>query len=155
MSTVASAAAAAYSSSTTATSSPVGTASAVFAAVPSLDQGKCSLLGSSALFVQAALGALALLSLVYKRWRERPQRPPKIWFFDVSKQVFGSALAHISNILTSMLTSAHFSIDKVGVRGRGTKSAESEDQYIPNPCSWYLLNLAIDASFSLSSWIMP
>src|SRR5262245_55494132 len=39
--------------------------------------GECQLLGSWAIVVQAALGAVALLSLVYKRWRERPQRPIK------------------------------------------------------------------------------
>ncbi|KAF4438897.1 vacuolar membrane [Fusarium acutatum] len=72
--------------------------------------GECSLLGSFALLVQGALGALALLSLVYKRWRERPQRPLKIWFFDVSKQVFGSVLVHIANIFMSMLTSGRFSV---------------------------------------------
>lgn len=32
-----------------------------------------------ALFTQAALGGLALLSLVWKRSRESPQRPLKIW----------------------------------------------------------------------------
>ncbi|KAL8702402.1 MAG: hypothetical protein Q9201_004426 [Fulgogasparrea decipioides] len=49
--------------------------------------GECQLLGEASIFIQGALGALALLSLVYKRWRERPQRPLKIWFFDVSKQL--------------------------------------------------------------------
>src|SRR4051812_5585697 len=53
---------------------------------------ECRLLGSFAILVQLALGALALMVLVFKRWRERPQRPVKIWFFDVSKQVFGSVL---------------------------------------------------------------
>lgn len=109
-------------------------------------QGECQLLGPFALLVQAALGALALLSLVYKRWRERPQRPLKIWCFDVSKQVFGSVLVHIANIFMSMLTSGRFSIklepgptQRLMARGEG-------DPYIPNPCSFYLLNLAIDVS---------
>ena len=35
-----------------------------------------------ALFIQGALGALALLSLVWKRSRENPQRPLLIWFVD-------------------------------------------------------------------------
>ncbi|KAJ3562527.1 hypothetical protein NPX13_g8536 [Xylaria arbuscula] len=73
-------------------------------------EGECRLLGPFALFVQLGLGALALLSLVYKRWRERPQRPLKIWFFDASKQVFGSVLVHMANIFMSMLTSGRFSI---------------------------------------------
>lgn len=116
------------------------------------DNGECRLLGPFALFVQLALGGLALLALVYKRWRERPQRPVKIWFFDVSKQVFGSVLVHIANVFMSMLTSGRFSINKLtpapptnamvvlASRALGAK----RDDYTPNPCSFYLLNLAID-----------
>jgi hypothetical protein len=101
----------------------------------------CSLLGSFAILVQAALGALALLALVFKRWRERPQRPVKIWFFDVSKQVFGSVLVHMANIFMSMLTSGRFSVQ---VDPSATTTTRSDDNYTPNPCSFYLLNLAID-----------
>lgn len=108
--------------------------------------GECSLLGPFALLVQGALGALALLSLVYKRWRERPQRPLKIWFFDVSKQVFGSVLVHIANIFMSMLTSGRFSVQVEPVTTK--LAARSDDDYAPNPCSFYLLNLAIDVSSS-------
>ncbi|KAL2212618.1 hypothetical protein CC79DRAFT_433617 [Sarocladium strictum] len=116
------------------------------------DQGDCELLGPFALLVQLALGGLALLALVYKRWRERPQRPVKIWFFDVSKQVFGSVLVHGANVFMSMLTSGHFSINELDVppavkllrRGAG-----DDDGYVPNPCSWYLLNLAIDTTLGI------
>jgi hypothetical protein len=91
--------------------------------------GKCELLGPFALLIQAALGALALLSLVYKRWRERPQRPVKIWAFDASKQVFGSVLLHMANLVMSI-----FSADQMSL------TAKSQT----NPCSFYLLNLGID-----------
>jgi hypothetical protein len=93
--------------------------------------GECRLLGPFSLLVQAALGGLALLSLVYKRWRERPQRPIKIWAFDVSKQVFGSCMLHVFNLLLSMFSAGHFEI---------------RQEYQPNPCSFYLLNLGIDVS---------
>ena len=96
------------------------------------DTGECKLLGSFSLLIQLALGGLALLSLVYKRWRERPQRPLKVWAFDVSKQVFGSAMLHLLNVLMSM-----FSAGQIEIR----------PQYRPNPCSFYLLNLGIDVSF--------
>ncbi|KAK3943646.1 putative fk506-binding protein 2 precursor [Diplogelasinospora grovesii] len=128
---------------------------------------ECRLLGSFAILVQLALGALALLSLVYKRWRERPQRPVKIWFFDVSKQVFGSVLVHIANVFMSMLTSGRFSI-KVDPATITTRSAgivmaalarrhphgdggppPGEEGYMPNPCSFYLLNLAIDTTLGI------
>lgn len=95
------------------------------------ETGECKLLGPFSLIVQAALGTLALLSLVYKRWRERPQRPVKVWAFDVSKQVFGSAMLHLANLLMSMFSAGQLEIRKT---------------YKPNPCSFYLLNLGIDVS---------
>ena len=104
---------------------------------PGAENGECKLLGPFALIVQAALGALALLSLVYKRWRERPQRPLKIWAFDASKQVVGSALLHVANLLMSMLSSGQLTV--------------KADDYQANPCSFYLLNLAIDVSCKPSS----
>ncbi|KAL9112559.1 MAG: hypothetical protein Q9227_003130, partial [Pyrenula ochraceoflavens] len=103
--------------------------------------GKCELLGSFAILVQAALGALALLVLVYKRWRERPQRPVKIWAFDASKQVFGSVLLHLLNLVMSM-----FSAGQVPL---GASDAFQDEEYTPNPCSFYLLNLGIDTTIGI------
>lgn len=105
---------------------------------PNGESGECKLLGPFSLVVQAALGALALLSLVFKRWRERPQRPIKVWAFDVSKQVFGSFMLHMANLLMSM-----FSAGQLEIRM----------DYKPNPCSFYLLNLGIDVSGTLYYWI--
>ena len=105
---------------------------------PGADNGECQLLGPFAIIIQAALGGLALLSLVYKRWRERPQRPLKIWGFDVSKQVVGSILLHLANLLMSMLSS-----------GQLTVSPTTTGEYTANPCSFYLLNLGIDVSASI------
>ena len=111
-------------------------------------QGECRLLGPFALLVQLALGGLALMSLVYKRWRERPQRPVKIWAFDASKQVFGSVLVHIANVFMSMLTSGRFSVklEPTNVQAVARLLRRDDDPYVPNPCSFYLLNLAIDVS---------
>lgn len=144
-----------------ATGAAKATAAAIASAANSIqeeddDQGECRLLGPFALLVQLALGGLALMSLVYKRWRERPQRPLKIWFFDVSKQVFGSVLVHVANVFMSMLTSGRFSIKmepaSVGAVARSLVTrvvAGGGDEYTPNPCSFYLLNLAIDVSLDL------
>ena len=117
------------------------------------DNGECRLLGPFAIFVQGALGLLAMMSLVYKRYRERPQRPLKIWFFDASKQVWGSVLVHIANLLMSMLSSGQFSIkvSPVSVEARAVaelvgRMVDATGKYQPNPCSFYLLNLAIDVS---------
>src|SRR5438876_10634597 len=74
------------------------------------ENGECKLLGPFSLVIQGSLGALALLSLVWKRYRERPQRPLKIWWFDVSKQVFGSVLVHITNLLMSLLSAGQLSV---------------------------------------------
>ncbi|PGH12521.1 hypothetical protein AJ80_06682 [Polytolypa hystricis UAMH7299] len=101
--------------------------------------GECQLLGPFAILVQAALGALALLSLVYKRYRERPQRPVKVWAFDVSKQVFGSGLLHLANLLAAM-----FSAGQIPVTAT----------YQPNPCSYYLLNLGIDTTLGIPILIL-
>ncbi|KAL4939661.1 vacuolar membrane protein-domain-containing protein [Aspergillus oleicola] len=98
------------------------------------DNGECRLLGPFSLLVQASLGLLALLSLVYKRWRERPQRPVKIWAFDASKQVFGSSMLHLLNLLMSMFSAGQFEITS---------------KYKPNPCSFYLLNLGIDTTLGI------
>lgn len=118
---------------------------------PPEPEGECRLMGPFSLIVQSALGALALLSLVYKRWRERPQRPVKIWFFDASKQVFGSVLVHIANIFMSLLTSGRFSIESEPIVVSRLMRRGHDDHYIPNPCSFYLLNLAIDVSAEPSS----
>ncbi|KIX03722.1 uncharacterized protein Z518_07275 [Rhinocladiella mackenziei CBS 650.93] len=110
--------------------------------------GECKLLGPFAILVQGALGALALTSLVYKRWRERPQRPIKVWLFDVSKQVVGSILLHLTNLVMSMFSSGQIqeSWARITPRAGGEERVE---KYQPNPCSFYLLNLAIDTTIGI------
>ncbi|KAL9066359.1 MAG: hypothetical protein Q9157_007170 [Trypethelium eluteriae] len=113
------------------------------------DDGECHLLGPFALFVQAALGLLAVLSLVWKRYRERPRRPLLIWFFDASKQVLGSALLHLLNLAMSMLGSGTFDVQSTKTTTLGAASAQDASGRQPNPCSFYLLNLAIDTTFGI------
>ena len=134
-------------SSTSSVSPPTSSSSAP-------QNGECQLLGPFAILVQGSLGCAAILALVYKRWRERPQRPLKIWFFDVSKQVVGSVLVHIANLLMSMLSSGQFSVtldakkvQEVAAQAvQQRRMVDEEGKYVPNPCSFYLLNLAIDVS---------
>ncbi|TKA81228.1 hypothetical protein B0A49_00498 [Cryomyces minteri] len=114
---------------------------------PGADDGECRLLGPFALIIQAALGALALLSLVFKRYRERPRRPLKIWWFDVSKQLFGSVLLHLANLFMSMLSSGDF--DVAAKAKAMAAQTQGEDGRRPNPCSFYLLNLAIDTTIGI------
>lgn len=106
--------------------------------------GECQLLGPFALLIQGALGILALSSLVFKRYRESPRRPLKVWAFDASKQVVGSMLLHLANLLMSMLSSGQLDIDQKAKQAAAFTQADEGRQ--PNPCSFYLLNLAIDVS---------
>ncbi|KAF3346490.1 hypothetical protein VD0002_g616 [Verticillium dahliae] len=149
---------ASVATATTATPTPTSTtpadaaAAVAVAALVKPSEGDCELLGNFALLVQLALGGLALLVLVYKRWKERPQRPVKIWFFDVSKQVFGSVLVHIANVFMSMLTSGRFNVQVEPASAAtvaGRMLASRADDYTPNPCSFYLLNLAIDTTVGI------
>lgn len=121
---------------------------------PGANTGECRLLGPFALIVQAGLGFLALLSLVFKRYRERPRRPVKVWFFDASKQVFGSVLLHVLNLLMAMFSSGDFELASKAQQLSGqfqdqitsqiTAQLQDDQGRRPNPCSFYLINLAID-----------
>ncbi|KAF2402175.1 hypothetical protein EJ06DRAFT_528304 [Trichodelitschia bisporula] len=114
---------------------------------PKHGNNECKLLGPFALLVQGALGALALLSLVWKRYRETPRRPLKVWSFDVSKQVVGSMLLHLANLFMSMLSSGDLDINRAKDAVQGVKM---EDGRQPNPCSFYLLNLGIDTTIGIA-----
>ncbi|KAH7118933.1 FK506-binding protein-like protein 2 precursor [Dendryphion nanum] len=135
-------------SATAPAAKPAQTTSAKASPMDKDDNGECHLLGSYALLVQGALGLLAVSSLVVKRLRETPRRPLKIWFFDVSKQVFGSVLLHLANILMSMLSSGKFD---VAAKTQATTQLAEPDEAgkQPNPCSFYLLNLAIDTTIGI------
>ncbi len=119
---------------------------------PSTQEGECHLLGPFALLVQGALGLVAILSLVFKRWREIPKRPWRIFFFDVSKQVIGSCLTHVLNLAMSMLGAVDMvsSAKKAALAAAGDEGgaggAGDGGRRMPNPCSFYLLNLGLDVS---------
>ncbi|KAI5363639.1 Putative FKBP-type peptidyl-prolyl cis-trans isomerase domain-containing protein [Septoria linicola] len=109
-------------------------------------EAQCDLLGPFALLVQGALGLLAVLTLVYKRWREVHKRPWKIFLFDVSKQLLGSMLTHVINLAMSMLGSVD--VANAAAHVAATGAAESHGK-TPNPCSFYLLNLGIDTTLGV------
>ncbi|KAF7332362.1 hypothetical protein MKEN_00117900 [Mycena kentingensis (nom. inval.)] len=97
-------------------------------ASPDVDTHSCQLLGPTALVVQALMGVLVILSLVYKRQRENPMRPWRIWIFDVSKQVVGQLFVHGVNVLISDLVSKY------------TQN---------NACVFYFLNILIDTTLGV------
>ncbi|KAH7909743.1 vacuolar membrane protein-domain-containing protein [Hygrophoropsis aurantiaca] len=94
-----------------------------------LDRRSCRLLGPTALIVQALMGVLVILSLVYKRHREPQKRPWRIWLFDVSKQIVGQMFVHGMNVLISNLGSHHSS---------------------GNACTYYFLNVLIDTTLGVA-----
>ncbi|KAK9241374.1 vacuolar membrane protein-domain-containing protein [Lipomyces kononenkoae] len=96
-----------------------------------VDNNQCQLLGPFALLVQGAMGGLALLSLVYKRYHEHPRRPVIVWMFDVSKQVMGAGGIHMVNIFLAILSSS--------------QEAEASS----NPCNWYFLNILLDTTIGV------
>ena len=81
--------------------------------------------------VQALLGLLVILSLVYKRHRESPKRPWRIWIFDIAKQLAGQMFVHGVNLLISGV---------VAQRESG------------NACVLYFLNILIDTTLGTHSF---
>ena len=63
------------------------------------------MLGTFGYLIQFGLGVLAFTILILKRCCEKPPRPWKIWALDASKQIFSAALAHILNLILSVLMS--------------------------------------------------
>lgn len=78
------------------------------------------------MLAQVALAALALSVLVFKRWRERPQRPHVVWLLDVSKQIISQGTAHICGIIIALV-----------VHQRATLTSE---------CSWYFVAFTVDTT---------
>ncbi|KAI0065734.1 hypothetical protein BV25DRAFT_1798171 [Artomyces pyxidatus] len=93
-----------------------------------VDRQSCQLLGPTALIVQGIMGVVVVASLLYKRHREKPKRPWRIWLFDVSKQIAGQMFVHGVNVLISDVGSA---------RSAG------------NACVVYFLNILLDTTFGV------
>ncbi|KAI8371478.1 vacuolar membrane protein-domain-containing protein [Radiomyces spectabilis] len=98
---------------------------------PLPDDEGCQLLDGFAILIQVLLASTALFTLVYKRSRERPQRPVSIWALDVSKQFIGSFVIHFLNLAVSYLA---------GRPHRGPRT---------NLCVWYFLNVAVDTTLGV------
>ncbi|KAI8150172.1 vacuolar membrane protein-domain-containing protein [Fennellomyces sp. T-0311] len=94
------------------------------------DEG-CKLLDGFAIVVQISLATTALMVLVYKRYRERPQRPVPIWALDVAKQFMGAGVIHFLNLAVSYI---------VGRPMNGPKT---------NLCVWYFLNVLVDTTLGV------
>ena len=92
------------------------------------DDNNCEILGIKSIILQVFLALASFSTLIIKRYFERPQRPWKIWFFDVSKQICSAGTQHFLNLLVSSFVS--------------TKS-ESND------CKWYFINFLLDTTLGV------
>ncbi|KAG0340127.1 hypothetical protein BG004_006545 [Podila humilis] len=99
--------------------------------LPRAGSGTCGLMSSFAIFVQLLLATIAFSTLIFKRSKERPMRPIKIWLYDVSKQIVGGVVIHSLNLLAATAFGS---------------SSEREDS---NPCIWYFLNIFLDTTFGV------
>lgn len=96
------------------------------------DEG-CKLLDSFAILVQLTLASTALITLFYKRSRERPQRPVVVWALDVGKQFAGAGVIHFLNLFISYIAGRP--------RNGGPRT---------NLCVWYFLNVAVDTTVGVA-----
>ncbi len=120
--------------------------------VPPPEDGRCQIMGPFSLIVQGSLGLMAMSSLVYKRYREYPNRRSwLIWFYDVSKQVFGSFGLHVLNVFMSLLKANDESLPN----GEYYRNFQHGRTPIPpisdsnNPCNWYFLNILFDTTLGI------
>lgn len=104
---------------------------------------QCELLGPVSILIQSLLGLIAISSLVVKRRYEHPKRPWRIWFYDVSKQVFGSLGIHLLNLTVSLLKSKQLLLS---IMEGGSDGGDEEDH---NQCDWYFLNLLMDTTIGV------
>ncbi|VEU22396.1 DEKNAAC103710 [Brettanomyces naardenensis] len=119
---------------------------------------RCEILGPFSLIIQGCLGLLALSSLVFKRYHEYPNRRPwRVWFYDVSKQVFGALGVHVLNLFMSILGGQ---TDKWAAGNMGSKNATTSAYYYSanrkrpedicdNPCDYYFLNILFDTTIGI------
>ncbi|CCM00425.1 uncharacterized protein FIBRA_02456 [Fibroporia radiculosa] len=108
--------------------SPLLMSEGFFEDLPDVDSRSCQLLGPTALITQGLMGVLVISSLIYKRHRETPKRPWRIWLFDVSKQVLGQMVVHGVNVLISGIVAEVSS---------------------GNACVFYFLNILIDTTIGV------
>lgn len=74
------------------------------------------------------LGALSFAVLIYKRHKEHPKRPWKIWFLDTSKQGVSQLTAHFLNVAISLKLS---------------------DKQSTHQCLWYFATVMLDTTLGM------
>ncbi|CAL9735007.1 hypothetical protein MOSE0_G04830 [Monosporozyma servazzii] len=99
--------------------------------------GKCQLLGPASLIIQSIMGLLIIMVLLLKRTYESPKRKLRIWLYDIIKQLGGSFVIHMLNIMLSV-----WKHDNIIV----CREDESEND---DECDWYFVNLLMDTTLGI------
>lgn len=109
--------------------------------------GKCQLLGPVSIVVQSIMGVLIILVLLLKRTYETPKRKLSIWLYDIIKQLGGSLVIHLLNIILSIWKKDSSNngprILLCNNSGNGNKY-EYDDE-----CDWYFVNLLMDTTLGI------
>ena len=92
------------------------------------DEPQCDLFDLFSLYIQILLALISFSVLIYKRFKEIPKRPWKIWFYDVFKLICSSILLHFLNLLIS------YGLNK---------------KYLDDSCKWYFVNLLLDTTLGV------
>ncbi|KAI9483798.1 MAG: vacuolar membrane protein-domain-containing protein [Benjaminiella poitrasii] len=95
-------------------------------------QAGCQLMDGFGIFIQLCLATVAFSTLIFKRQREKPQRPIRIWALDVSKQLAGGVMIHSLNVVAAVF---------FGIK--------PEEGVKANPCVWYFLNILVDTTLGI------
>lgn len=66
----------------------------------------------------------------------------------------GSVLLHLANLFMSMFSTGQLEQTLAKAAAEAIKSGSEEEGYQPNPCSFYLLNLAIDTTIGIPILIL-
>ncbi|KAK9840897.1 hypothetical protein WJX84_000898 [Apatococcus fuscideae] len=101
------------------------------APIPAEDHSCRLLAGPAAWGAQLLLFFLAFAALAWKRHKERPQRPVKIWGMDVSKQIVSGVAAHLCGIIIAML-------------------ASTASQAQASECAWYFFAFTFDTTLGVA-----
>ncbi|KAL0078885.1 hypothetical protein F4703DRAFT_1742058 [Phycomyces blakesleeanus] len=124
-------------------------------------QAGCKLMDGFAIFIQLCLATAAFSTLVLKRQREKPQRPVRIWAFDVSKQLVGGIVIHSLNVVAAYIFGAnpdgeHWTGFESGVYGNPPMSNQLKQwgkQLVLYILSLVLMKFVVVLLFHLCPWI--
>eukprot|EP00884_Botryococcus_braunii_P004807 jgi/Botrbrau1/14327/Bobra.0287s0019.1 len=98
--------------------------------------GDCKLLeGPAAASAQLLLALAAVAALLIKRQKEKPQRPMRVWGFDVTKQIVSSGAAHICGIIIAIIV------------------AKEEKSNVVSQCAWYFVAYCFDTTIGVATAI--